>query len=70
MNDKQKAKRVQRRWDKVLAKHYGIPKMWRQYAKKHGSSTEMLLSILLQQNVIVHKPLPEDKEHPIYWRQA
>jgi len=70
MSDKQKLKRVQRRWDKVLARHYGIPKMWRQYAKSHGSSIELMLSNLLQQGAITHKPLPEDKEHPLYWRQA
>ena len=70
MSDKQKLKRVQRRWDKVLSKHYGISKMWRQHAKSHGSSMEMLLSTLLQHGAITHKPLPEDKEHAIYWRQA
>jgi hypothetical protein len=70
MSNKQKLKRVQRRWDKVLAKHYGITKMWRQYAKSHGSSIELMLSNLVQQGVVTFKPLPEDKEHAIYWRQA
>ena len=70
MTDKQKLKRVQRRWDKVLAKHYGISKMWRQYAKSTGSSSEMTLSNLVQQGAVTFKPLPEDKEHAIYWRQA
>ena len=65
---KKKRERVERRWDKVLAKWYGIPKIARQYAKRHGSSTEMLLSTWLQQNHLQHRPLPEDKEHPIYWR--
>jgi len=63
-------KKVQRRWDKVLAKQYGIPKMWRQHAKRNGSSLEMMLSTLLQHNAIAHKPLPEDKDHPIYWRHV
>ena len=70
MNDKQKLKRVPRRYDKVLAKHYGISKMWRQYAKSNGSSIEMMLSNLVQEGLITFKPLPEDKEHAIYWRQA
>ena len=35
-----KKQRVERRWDKVLAKWYGIPKMARQHAKRHGSSVE------------------------------
>lgn len=64
----QKKKRVQRRWDKVLAKHYGIPKAFRQYAKK-GGGVEMMLSNMLQAGAIKHKALPEDKEDAIYWRQ-
>jgi hypothetical protein len=44
--------------------------MWRQYAKSNGSSIEMTLSNLVQQGAVTFKPLPEDKEHAIYWRQA
>ena len=66
---KQNSKRVNRRWDKVLAKHYGIPKAFRQYAKSSGGSVEMMLSNLLQVGAIKHKPLPEDKEDKLYWRQ-
>lgn len=65
---KNKRQRVQRRWDKVLAKWYGIPKMARQNAKAQGSTVEMLLSTWLQHGVIKHKELPADKDHPIYWR--
>ena len=63
-----KKQRVERRWDKVLAKWYGIPKMARQYAKSQGSSVEMMLSTWLQQNQIKHRDLPTDKDNPIYWR--
>jgi hypothetical protein len=63
-----KKQKVLRRWDKVLAKWYGIPKMARQYAKSHGSNVETLLSIWLQQNKLKYRELPVDKDHPIYWR--
>lgn len=63
-----KKQRVARRWDKVLAKWYGIPKVALQHAKRHGSSVEMLLSVWLQQNQLQHRALPEDKDHPVYWR--
>jgi hypothetical protein len=52
--------RLDQRWDKKLAKHYGIPKMWQQYATQYGSSTEMLLSELLQQGAIEYKAMTED----------
>ena len=67
---KNKRQRVERRWDKVLAKWYGIPKMARQHAKAHGSSVELMLSTWLQTGMIKHRELPTDKEHPIYWRWA
>jgi hypothetical protein len=63
-----KKQRVERRWDKVLAKWYGIPKMARQHAKRQGSSVEMMLSTWLQNGTIKHRELPTDKDHPIYWR--
>jgi hypothetical protein len=49
------------RWDKKLARHYGIPKMFVQHARRHGGSTEMILSELLAQNAIKYKAMPEDQ---------
>lgn len=70
MSTRQKMKRVPRRWDKVLAKWYGIPTFLRRQSKRHGGGSEHILTLWLQMGLIEHKPLPEDKEHPIYWRQA
>jgi len=70
MIDKQKMKRVPRRWDKVLAKWYGIPTFLRRHSKRHGGGSEQILSNWVQMGIIQFKPLPEDKEHAIYWRQA
>ena len=64
------AVRAPRRYDKVLAKHYGIPKMFRQYAKRHGLGLEYVCSTLHQQGAIKFKELPEDLNHRIYWRRA
>jgi hypothetical protein len=64
------AVRVERRWDKVLAKHYGIPKAFRQHARRHGGSVELMLSNLLQVGAIKHKELPKDQNDRIYWRRA
>ena len=47
------------RWDKKLAKHYGIPKMFIQHARRHGGSTEMILSEMLAQGAIKYKEMPE-----------
>lgn len=55
-----KPKKKQRRWDKRLAEHYGIPKHARQYAKRYGSSVEHMLSVWLQRGLIKHKPMPEE----------
>jgi hypothetical protein len=52
--------RLDQRWDKKLAKHYGIPKMFQQYATQYGSSPEGLLTELLQQNAIEYRALPEN----------
>lgn len=46
------------RWDKKLAGLYGIPKAFRQHANRYGSSTEMMLSEMLQQGVIEYKEMP------------
>jgi len=64
------AKRTLRRYDKVLAKFYGIPKAWRQHAKRHGVSMELLCSNLLQAGAIKYKELPKDPNHSIFWRKA
>jgi hypothetical protein len=64
------AKRVLRRYDKVLAKAYGIPKAFRQHAKRHGVSMELLCSNLLQSGAIKYKELPKDYNDRIYWRKA
>ncbi len=48
------------RWDKKLAKHYGIPKMFQQYATQYGSSPEGVLTELLQQGAIEYRALPEN----------
>lgn len=50
-----------KRWDKMLARHYGIPKMFIQHARRHGGSTEMILSELLQQGAIKYREMPETK---------
>lgn len=50
-----------KRWDKMLAKSYGIPKMFIQHARRYGSSTEMILSELLQQGAIKYKDVQESK---------
>jgi hypothetical protein len=55
------AKTPGKRWDKELAKHYGIPKMFIQHARRHGGSTEMILSEMLAQNAIQYKAMPEKK---------
>lgn len=64
------AKRVLRRYDKVLAKAYGIPKAFRQHAKRHGVSMELLCSNLLQAGAIQYRELPKDYNDPIFWRKA
>lgn len=51
-----------KRWDKRLAQHYGIPKMFIQHARRHGGSTEMILSELLGQGAIKYKAMPEEKQ--------
>lgn len=48
-----------KRWDKMLAQHYGIPKMFIQHARRYGGSTEMILSELLQQGAIKYREIPE-----------
>jgi len=48
-----------KRWDKMLAQNYGIPKMFIQHARRYGSSTEMILSELLQQGAIKYREIPE-----------
>jgi len=55
----QKPEKKQRRWDKRLAAHYGIPKHARQYAKRYGSSVEHMLSEWLQRGEIKHRPMPD-----------
>lgn len=52
--------RTERRWDKRLADHYGIPKAFRSHSIRHGGSVEMVLSEMLQQGVIKYRPMPED----------
>jgi hypothetical protein len=64
------AKRALRRYDKVLAKTYGISKAFRQHAKRHGVSMELLCSNLLQSGAIKYKELPKDPNHSIFWRKA
>lgn len=64
------AKKVARRYDKVLAKFYGIPKAFRQHAKRHGLGMEYVCSTLLQYGVIEYKKLPEDPNNRIFWRKA
>ena len=64
------AKRALRRYDKVLGKFYGIPKAFRQHAKRHGVSMELLCSNLLQAGAIKYKELPKDPTHSIFWRKA
>lgn len=64
------AKRTLRRYDKVLAKFYGIPKAFRQHAKRHGVSMELLCSNLLQAGAIQYRELPKDLNHRIFWRKA
>lgn len=49
----------QQRWDKKLAGLYGIPKAFRGYSKHYGSSTEMMLSELLQQGAIKYKEMAD-----------
>lgn len=63
-------KRALRRYDKVLGKFYGIPKAFRQHAKRHGVSMELLCSNLLQAGAIKYKELPKDPNHGIFWRKA
>jgi hypothetical protein len=53
-------KSKEKRWDKKLAAHYGIPKHVRQYAKQYGSSVEGMLSEWLQRGLIKYKPMPEE----------
>jgi hypothetical protein len=64
------AKRALRRYDKVLAKFYGIPKAFRQHAKRHGVSMELMCSNLLQAGAIQYKELPKELTDRIYWRKA
>lgn len=64
------AKRALRRYDKVLAKFYGIPKAFRQHAKKHGVNMELMCSNLLQTGAIKYKELPTDPNNRIFWRKA
>ena len=52
-------KKKQKRWDKELAAQYGIPKAFRQHAKRYGSSTESMLSTLLQLGEIKFKEPPK-----------
>ncbi len=52
--------RLGQRWDKKLAQHYGIPKMFQQYATQYGSSPEGVLTELLQQGAIEYRALPEN----------
>ena len=49
----------QQRWDKKLAGLYGIPKAFRGHAKHYGSSTEMMLSEMLQQGAIQYKEMAD-----------
>lgn len=63
------AKRTLRRYDKVLAKFYGIPKAFRQHAKRHGVPMELMMSNLLQTGAITFKELPKDPNHRIFWRK-
>lgn len=63
------AKLTTRRYDKVLAKHYGIPKMFRQHAKRYGLGMEYVCSTLLEHKAIEYKALPEDLTDKIYWRR-
>ena len=51
--------RIDQRWDKKLANLYGIPKAFRGYSKHYGSSTEMMLSELLQQGAIQYKEMAD-----------
>jgi hypothetical protein len=51
--------RIDQRWDKKLANIYGIPKVFRGYSKHYGSSTEMMLSELLQQGAIKYKEMAD-----------
>ena len=53
-------KKKDKRWDKKLAAQYGIPKAFRSYAKRYGSSTEMMLSTMLQHGAINYKEPPRD----------
>lgn len=64
------AKKVARRYDKVLAKFYGVPKAFRQHAKRHGLGMEYVCSTLLQHGAIEYKELPKDPTHKIFWRKA
>jgi|LauGreDrversion4_2_1035121.scaffolds.fasta_scaffold18208_6 hypothetical protein len=64
------AVKVPRRYDKVLGKFYGIPKAFRQHAKRHGVSMELLCSNLLQAGAIQYKELPKDLNDRIFWRKA
>lgn len=52
-------KKKERRWDKKLAAQYGIPKAFRSYAKRYGSSTESMLSTMLQLGAIKFKEPPK-----------
>jgi hypothetical protein len=52
-------KKKDRRWDKKLAAQYGIPKAFRSYARRYGSSTEMMLSTMLQVGAINYKEPPK-----------
>lgn len=64
------AVRVLRRYDKVLGKFYGVPKAFRQHAKRYGYGMEYVCSTLLQHNAIAYKELPKDPENRIFWRKA
>ena len=51
--------RMDQRWDKKLADMYGIPKAFRGHANRYGSSTEMMLSEMLQQGAIKYKEMAD-----------
>lgn len=56
--------RISQRWDKKLADIYGIPKAFRGHAKRYGSSTEMMLSEMLQQGAIKYKEIADGDTVP------
>lgn len=51
-------KKPSTRWDKKLAKHYGIPKHLVQHSKRYGGiGVEYLLSVWLQHGEIKYKEM-------------